>query len=65
MIVDMITHIVLNNISVGRFFLIDAQIKSDDVVSVRKCKYQISIPNIKPGTMITALAIQAANSIIL
>jgi hypothetical protein len=56
---------VLNNINVGKSFLIDAQINKDEVNKVRKCKYHISTPNIKPGTLIIALAIQAANSIIL
>jgi len=56
---------VLKTIKVGNDFLILAQINKDEVVKVRKCKYQISIPNIKPGTIIIALAIQAANSIIL
>ena len=62
---DITIHIVLKAINVGKSFLIDAQIKRDDVNSVRKWKYQSSIPNIKPGTMITALAIHAANSIML
>jgi hypothetical protein len=42
-----------------------AQINKDDVANVKKWKYQISIPNIKPGTIIIAFAIHAANSIIL
>jgi hypothetical protein len=52
-------------ISVGRDFLIDAQINNEDVSSVRKCIYHNSIPNIKPGTIIITLAIHAANSITL
>jgi hypothetical protein len=62
---DMQIHIVLNKINVGKLFLIDAQINNEDVSSVRKCIYHNSIPNIKPGTMIIALAIQEQNSIIL
>lgn len=62
---EMIIHIVLNTISVGNDFFMLAQINNDDVVSVKKCNHHISIPNIKPGTMITALAIHAANSITL
>jgi hypothetical protein len=62
---DIQIHIVLNRINVGKLFLIDAQIKRDDVNRVRKCIYHNSIPNIKPGTMIIALAIQEQNSIIL
>jgi len=58
-------HIVLNKINVGKLFLIDAQINNEDVSSVRKCIYHNSIPNIRPGTMIIALAIQEQNSIIL
>ena len=65
MVSDIQIHIVLNIINVGKSFLIDAQINSEDVNKVRKCKYHISIPNIKPGTMIIAFAIQAANSIAL
>jgi hypothetical protein len=62
---DMQIHIVLNKINVGKLFLIDAQINNEDVSSVRKCIYHNSIPNIRPGTMIIALAIQEQNSIIL
>jgi hypothetical protein len=62
---DIQIHIVLNRIRVGRDFLIDAQINKEDVNRVRKCIYHSSIPNIRPGIMIIALAIQAANSIIL
>jgi hypothetical protein len=62
---DIQIHIVLNRIRVGRDFLIDAQINKEDVNKVRKCIYHNSIPNIKPGTMIIALAIQDANSIVL
>jgi hypothetical protein len=62
---DIIIHNVLNTISVGNDFLILAQINNDDVSNVKKCIYQSSTPNIKPGTIIIALAIQAANSIML
>jgi hypothetical protein len=58
-------QIVLNKINVGNDFLIDAQIKADDVANVKKCIYHNSIPNISPGTMIIALAIHDANSIVL
>jgi Cu/Ag efflux protein CusF len=62
---DIQIHIVLNKINVGNDFLIDAQIRADDVANVKKCIYHNSIPNINPGTMIIAFAIQADNSIIL
>ena len=62
---DIQIHIVLNRISVGRDFLIDAQINKEDVNKVRKCIYHNSIPNNRPGIIIIALAIQAANSITL
>jgi hypothetical protein len=62
---DMIIHNVLNTINVGKDFLILAQINNEDVSKVKKCIYHNSIPNIKPGTMMIALAIQAANSIVL
>jgi hypothetical protein len=58
-------HIVLNKINVGNDLRIDAQINADDVASVKKCIYHNSIPNINPGIIITAFAIQADNSIIL
>jgi hypothetical protein len=62
---DIQIHIVLNKINVGNDFLIDAQINADDVANVKKCIYHNSIPNINPGMMITAFAIQAAASIVL
>ena len=62
---DIQIHIVLNRIRVGRDFLIDAQISADEVNKVRKCIYHNSIPNIRPGIIMIALAIQAANSITL
>jgi hypothetical protein len=66
MIVNDITiQMVLKMINVGRDFFILAQINKLDVSSVKKCIYHISIPNISPGTIIIALAIQALNSIML
>jgi hypothetical protein len=56
---------VLKAINVGKSFLIDAQINSDDVSKVRKCIYHNSIPNINPGMRIIALVNQDANSIVL
>jgi hypothetical protein len=56
---------VLNAISVGKSFLIDAHINNEDVSNVRKCIYQSSTPKIKPGIIIIAFANQAANSIVL
>lgn len=61
----MIIHNVLNTIRVGNDFLILAQINSEDVANVKKCMYHNSIPKTKPGTIMIALAIQAANSIVL
>jgi|LakMenE01Jun11ns_1017448.scaffolds.fasta_scaffold9616655_1 hypothetical protein len=62
---DMIIHNVLNTINVGSDFLILAQINSEDVANVKKCMYHNSTPNIKPGTIIIALAIHEENSIVL
>lgn len=62
---EMQIHIVLNRINVGKDFLMEAQIKDDEVANVKKCMYQSSIPNINPGTIIIALAIQLQNSIVL
>ncbi len=61
----MIIHNVLNTINVGSDFLMLAQINNEDVSKVKKCIYHNSIPNNKLGTMMIALAIQAANSIVL
>jgi hypothetical protein len=52
-------------IRVGKDFLMLAHINNDDVTRVIKCNHHISIPNINPGIMIKAFAIQAANSITL
>jgi hypothetical protein len=58
-------QIVLKSINVGNDFRIEAQIKAEEVASVKKCIYHNSTPNINPGIMIIALANHAANSIIL
>jgi hypothetical protein len=58
-------HIVLNKISVGKDFFILAHINNEDVNNVKKCIYHNSIPNIRPGIIIIALAIHADSSIIL
>jgi hypothetical protein len=62
---EIIIQIVLKTIRVGRDFLILAQINNEDVVKVIKCNHHISIPNINPGIIIIALAIQADSSITL
>jgi hypothetical protein len=62
---DIIIQIVLNMIRVGKDFFMLAHINNDDVIRVMKCNHHISIPNINPGIMIKAFAIQAANSITL
>jgi hypothetical protein len=56
---------VLNPTSVGNSFFSDAQIKVNDVNSVKKYSHQTDIPKIKPGTMIMALAAQDKNSTVL
>jgi hypothetical protein len=56
---------VLKTINVGNDFFMLAHISKEDVVSVKKCNHHISFPKSIPGTIITALAIQAKNSIIL
>jgi hypothetical protein len=58
-------HNVLKTIKVGKDFLILAHINNDDVIKVKKCNHHISLPNTNPGTIIAALDIQAANSIVL
>ena len=65
MVKEIIIQIVLKTINVGNDFLMLAHINSDDVVSVKKCNHQISLPKTKPGIITAALAIQAANSILL
>jgi hypothetical protein len=65
-IVNEITiHNVLKTINVGNDFLMLAHINNDDVIRVKKCRYHNSIPNSNPGTIMIALAIHAANSIVL
>jgi hypothetical protein len=56
---------VLNPTNVGSSFFSEAQISVNDVNSVKKYNHHIEIPNIKPGTMIQALAAQEANSTVL
>jgi hypothetical protein len=51
--------------SVGSDFFILAHINRDEVKRVKKCNHHISLPKIKPGTIIAAFAIQAENSITL
>jgi len=53
---------VLNPTSVGNSFLFEAHISVKEVNSVRKNNHHMLTPNIKPGTMITALAAHEANS---
>jgi hypothetical protein len=56
---------VLNPTSVGNSFFSEAQISVNDVNSVKKYSHHMLTPNIKPGTMIAALAAQDANSTML
>jgi hypothetical protein len=56
---------VLKPTSVGNSFLLLAHMSVRLVNRVRKNSHQIDIPNISPGTMITALAAQDANSTML
>ena len=58
-------HNVLNATRVGSNFLYEAQTNVAEVNSVKKYSHQTEIPNIKPGTMIAALAAQDANSTML
>jgi hypothetical protein len=62
---DIHTHMVLKPTSVGKSFFSDAHISVNDVSSVKKYSHHTLMPNIKPGTMIVALAAQDANSTIL
>jgi hypothetical protein len=62
---EIMIQTVLKTINVGNDFLMLAHISNDDVVSVKKCNHQISLPKTRPGTIIAALDIQAANSIVL
>jgi hypothetical protein len=56
---------VLNPTRVGRSFRSLAHISVNDVNRVKKYSHQIETPNIKPGTMIQALAAQDRNSTVL
>jgi hypothetical protein len=59
------TQRVLKPTSVGSSFLFDAQIKVKLVAKVRKYNHQTLRPNIRPGTMIMALATHDTNSTVL
>jgi hypothetical protein len=59
------TQIVLNPTRVGNSFLLLAQINVKLVARVRKNNHHMLIPNIKPGKIMTALAIHDKNSTIL
>jgi hypothetical protein len=56
---------VLDPTSVGRSFFSDAHISVRLVNSVKKYSHHTEMPNIKPGTMINALAAQDRNSTVL
>jgi hypothetical protein len=56
---------VLNPTSVGNSFFSLAQIKVNDVNSVKKYSHHIETPKINPGTIIVALANQDRNSTVL
>ena len=58
-------HMVLKPIRVGNSFLFDAHMSVRLVASVRKYNHHICMPNISPGTMITALANHETNSTVL
>jgi hypothetical protein len=58
-------HTVLKPIRVGNSFLLLAQIKLKLVAKVKKYNHHICMPNISPGTMITALANHETNSTVL
>jgi hypothetical protein len=58
-------HMVLNPTNVGKSFFSDAHISVNDVNKVKKYSHHIEMPNIKPGTMIQALAAHEANSTVL
>ena len=62
---DIQTQIVLNPTSVGNSFFSEAHINVRLVHRVKKYNHQIEMPNIKPGTIITALAAHEANSTML
>jgi hypothetical protein len=56
---------VLKPTNVGSSFLLDAHINVKLVNRVKKNSHQMLMPNISPGTMITALAAHDANSTVL
>jgi hypothetical protein len=56
---------VLNPTSVGSSFFSDAHINVRLVANVKKYNHHMLMPNIKPGTMMQALAAQDANSTVL
>jgi hypothetical protein len=56
---------VLNPTRVGNSFLLDAHIRVKLVAKVNQYSHHTLIPKIKPGTMITALAVQDKNSTVL
>jgi hypothetical protein len=58
-------HSVLNPTNVGNSFLFEAQISVMLVINAITYSHHICTPNIKPGTMITALAIHEAASMML
>jgi hypothetical protein len=56
---------VLNPTRVGNSFFSDAHISVRLVNRVKKYSHQMETPNIKPGTMMQALAAQDKNSTVL
>jgi hypothetical protein len=58
-------HKVLNATSVGKSFLLLAQISVMLVINVKMYSCQMLTPNIKPGTIMIALANQLAASMTL
>lgn len=62
---DIQAQMVLNATKVGSSLRCDDQIKLKLVIKVKKYSHHMLMPNIKPGMMITALAVQDANSTVL
>jgi hypothetical protein len=60
-----ITHKMLNQIRVGNVFTVDDHIKERLVTSAIMYNHQICVSKISPGTIITALVMNAKNSIVL
>jgi hypothetical protein len=56
---------VLNPTNVGSSFFSDAHISVRLVARVKKYNHHMLIPNIRPGTIMQALAAQDANSTVL